>query len=40
MTEYRRSDESSRQEPNWSNLIFVVAVLLFLAAMLARLLLG
>jgi hypothetical protein len=40
MTEYRRSDEPLRHEPNWSNLIFVIAVLLFLAALLARLLFG
>jgi hypothetical protein len=38
MSEYKRSDEPLRHEPNWANLIFVVAVLVFLAAMLARLL--
>jgi hypothetical protein len=40
MSEYKRSDEPFRHEPNWANLIFVVAVLVFLAAMLGRLLLG
>jgi hypothetical protein len=40
MSEYKRSDEPLRHEPHWANLIFVAAVLVFLAAMLARLLLG
>jgi hypothetical protein len=38
MSEYKKSDEPLRHEPNWANLIFVAAVLAFLAAMLARLL--
>jgi hypothetical protein len=38
MSDYKRSDEPLRHEPNWANLIFVVAVLVFLAAMLVRLL--
>jgi hypothetical protein len=37
MSEYKRSDERLRHEPNLANLIFVIAVLVFLAAMLARL---